>query len=138
LAAFLTLAVVVPAASASAFKSPSLLNDASHKAAAETHGYLTRQKPPVPLQNIYRRLDYGRRQVNSSRQRLHVVLDWRSSRPAPQPSRRFPHPSRLGFTAFEEVLQRPKHAGRLRGGLQDSHGGDFRLKTLHHVEKPLH
>ncbi len=34
------LAVVAPAASASAFRSPSLLNDASHNAAAETHGFL--------------------------------------------------------------------------------------------------
>ena len=35
------LTVVVPAASASAFKRPSFLNDASHKAAAaETHGFL--------------------------------------------------------------------------------------------------
>jgi hypothetical protein len=34
------LAVVVPAASANAFRRPSLFNDASHKAAAETHGFL--------------------------------------------------------------------------------------------------
>jgi hypothetical protein len=41
LAAFLMLAVVVPAASASAFKRPSFFNDASHRAAAaETHGFL--------------------------------------------------------------------------------------------------
>jgi hypothetical protein len=33
LAAFLMLAVVVPAASASAFRRPSFLNDVSHKAA---------------------------------------------------------------------------------------------------------
>jgi hypothetical protein len=39
-AAFLMLTGVVPAVSASAFKRPSLLNDASHKAAAETHGFL--------------------------------------------------------------------------------------------------
>ena len=35
------LTVVVPAASASAFKRPSFLNDVSHRAAAaETHGFL--------------------------------------------------------------------------------------------------
>jgi len=34
------LAVVVLAASANAFKRPSFLNDASHNAAAETHGFL--------------------------------------------------------------------------------------------------
>ena len=34
------LTVVVPAASASAFRRPSLLNDASQRAAAETHGFL--------------------------------------------------------------------------------------------------
>jgi hypothetical protein len=39
-AAFLMLAVVAPATSASLFSNPSFLNDASHSATAETHGFL--------------------------------------------------------------------------------------------------
>jgi hypothetical protein len=46
--AFLTLAVVVPAASANAFKRLNFLNDASQRAAAETHGFCQAEAPSSP------------------------------------------------------------------------------------------
>jgi hypothetical protein len=66
-AAFLMLAVVVPAASASRVKRPSLFNDASQRtAAAHTHGFFARQKL-LPLQDVKRSLDYRRRPLRSPR-----------------------------------------------------------------------
>jgi hypothetical protein len=62
LAAFLMLTVFAPAASVSFFRSPSFLNDASHRAAAR--GFL-----PVPLQDVKRGLDYRRRPLRSPQQR---------------------------------------------------------------------
>ncbi len=67
------LAVVVPDASASAFRRPSLLGDARHSAAAETHGFLLgRSSFPFKMSSAVSTTDAGRPALAAG---LYVVLN---------------------------------------------------------------